>query len=216
MTKNASTNNAVRGLNDLAQIQIQPDRESAFDAACIRNGGSAAWQARKMSEGKDLFRLERLTGRLFVHHLDLTGDLHALIEMRAPVPRMPHPTGGLKIAHSSLLALVYRHEAIYLPQPGTSFINVLAPQAVWHPNVGTGGGHVPVLCLGPLLPPGFPVKHILLLTYISLTMTAVQFDALDPAGVLNHDAATWWQHNTRLLPLSNEPFVAPHQEQPGP
>ena len=40
-------------------------------------------------------------------------------------------------------------------------------------------------------------------------MQSVMFDEQDPAGVLNADAARWWQQNRDRIPLSREPFIRP-------
>lgn len=207
MNKSCTVKSGRRGLSQLGEVRLDPRLSGCLAAARTRNGGSAAWQARKVAELRDALAIEQIGGRISVVGADLSSDLQPMIEMRAPVPCRPDETGGLRIARSALLGVRYRCEAMDHPQPGTSFVCILAPDGVWHPNVGSAGGPVQMLCLGPSIPPGFPLKHILLLTYISLTKMSAQFDELDPAGVLNHESAAWWQHNTRLLPLSREPFL---------
>jgi len=202
-----TTRSVRRGLGGLREEALDSRLGACLEAASARNGGSAAWQARKIAELHDMLAIQQMGGPIRILGADLSSDLQVMIEMRAPVPCRPDPAAGLRIAPQALLGLVYRHEATHLPQPGASFVFLLAPEDIWHPNVGPPGGPVQALCLGPTIPPGFPVKHLLLLTYISLTMMSAQFDQLDAAGVLNPEAADWWQHNARLLPLSREPFL---------
>ena len=91
------------------------------------------------------------------------------------------------------------------PQPGYAFVSILQPRPVWHSNVSPDQNQV--LCLGPQLPAGIPLKEIILMTYGALTLQTTQLDRLDPAGVLNPAAAEWWQHNTQWIPLTREPFL---------
>ena len=92
-----------------------------------------------------------------------------------------------------------------MPQPGYAFVRILLPRPVWHSNVSPDLNQV--LCLGPRLPAGIPLKEIILMTFGALTMQTTQLDLLDPAGVLNPAAADWWQRNTSRIPLSREPFL---------
>jgi hypothetical protein len=46
-------------------------------------------------------------------------------------------------------------------------------------------------------------------SYAALTMQSVMFDELDPGGVMNGEAAHWWQANAGRIPLTTAPFLAP-------
>ena len=61
--------------------------------------------------------------------------------------------------------------------------------------------------LGATLPPGVRVKELVLMTYGALSMQSVMIDATDPAGVLNPEAAEWWQEIRNRLPLTSVPFL---------
>jgi hypothetical protein len=40
-------------------------------------------------------------------------------------------------------------------------------------------------------------------------MQTVMVDELDPGGVMNAEAAHWWQANPGRIPLTTAPFLAP-------
>jgi len=87
------------------------------------------------------------------------------------------------------------------------------PRNVFHANVATSAGSQR-LCLGANVPRGLPLTEALLQTYAALTMQSIAIDERDPAGVMNGDAARWWQANAARIPLINEPFLAravPHR-----
>jgi hypothetical protein len=158
-----------------------------------------------IAEARDLLALAQLSGRLIVHWLDLSAGLRAKVEMAVPVPCLPDPAGALQVAPRALLGLIYPPEAIIMPSPGYAFVRVLMPRPVWHSNVSPDSDQV--LCLGPRLPAGIPLKEILLMTYGALSMQTTQLDLMDPAGVLNPAAADWWQRNAQRIPLTREPFL---------
>jgi hypothetical protein len=113
----------------------------------------------------------------------------------------------LAIAQATRVGIVYREAALVTPQPGYSFGQILAPHPVWHPNVSWDMNQV--LCLGPSMPAGIPLREIVLMVYGALSMLSVQLDPANSAGVLNPAAADWFQRNPGLIPLSREPFVRP-------
>jgi hypothetical protein len=61
--------------------------------------------------------------------------------------------------------------------------------------------------LGAKLPAGIRLTELLLLTYGALAYQSVSLDWLDPAGVLNPDAAVYLQANPQYVPLTREPFL---------
>jgi hypothetical protein len=79
---------------------------------------------------------------------------------------------------------------------------------VHHANVAAGG-RPQRLCLGVNLPRGFPLREAVLSTYAALSMQSVMVDELDPGGVMNSEAALWWQANPGRIPLTAKPFLAP-------
>ena len=91
------------------------------------------------------------------------------------------------------------------PLLGYAYVQIIHPLAVWHANVSVKGPQV--LCLGAQLPAGIRLKDIVLMTYGALSMQTVMIDETDPAGVMNGEAAKWWQTNLNLVPLSREAFL---------
>ncbi|MHC4710269.1 MAG: hypothetical protein ACYTA3_07565, partial [Planctomycetota bacterium] len=59
------------------------------------------------------------------------------------------------------------------------------------------------------LPAGIPVSEIVLLSYGLLSMQSVMLDPDDSAGVMNVEAASFWQARLGDIPLSDEPFLRP-------
>jgi hypothetical protein len=137
--------------------------------------------------------------------MDLEEHLRALLLLAVPVPCMERPGGELVVARQAMLSVRYPQEALVAPQPGYSFVQVVAPHHVWHPNVHREHGQP--LCLGDRLPVNTPVTEIVLMSYGALSMNVIMADERDSAGVLNHEAARWWLANRDRAPLSTEPFL---------
>ena len=78
----------------------------------------------------------------------------------------------------------------------------------WYAQVGAALGQR--MCLGVTIPVNIPVTELILTAYQLLSLQAVQLDASDGAGVMNSAAADWWVRNRTQIPLSNEPFLRPH------
>ena len=125
--------------------------------------------------------------------------------MRVPTPCLPDLDGNLHIAPQTRLGITYPEEALRLPMPGFALVEIIHPRHVWHANVSSEGPQM--LCLGTQLPVGIQLKDIVLMTYGAITLQTVMIDEMDAAGVLNPDAARWWQQNIHRLPLSKEAFI---------
>jgi hypothetical protein len=192
-------------LSSLSQVQLGARHAAMLESAKATCGGSAPWRHRKLAEGAELCRLAEVCGRLVILQLDLTADLRADLLLQVTVPCLPNPAEALVVAEAARLGVIYRDEAMLLPQPGYSFVQILAPRPVWHANVSPDS--VQVLCLGPSLPAGIPLREIILMAYGALTMMSVQLDPANSAGVLNPAAAEWFQRNPGLIPLSRAPFM---------
>ena len=165
---------AACDLSSLSQVELNAHHSAMFAAAKSTCGGSAAWRHRKMAEALELLALAQLSLRLLILYLDLTVDLRVALLMRVTVPCLTKPNGPLEIGDTAHLGLVYREESLVMPQPGFSFVQILAPRPVWHPNVSPDPTQV--LCLGPSLAAGIPLREIILMTYGALTMMTVQID----------------------------------------
>jgi hypothetical protein len=206
MTATALPVPPARDLRQLDEVSLDPPHQRLMDSAAGHAGGPPSWRQRKLSELRLVLALAQVSRRFGVEWADARADLRLMILMLAPVPCLPDPTAPLCVAPAARLGLVYREEAVRLPQPGYSFIQLLEPRHAWHPNIATGPQH---LCLGPKVAAGTRAKSLLLTAYGALTLQSVQFDIADAAGVLNPDAAVWWQANTDKIPLTREPFLRP-------
>jgi hypothetical protein len=203
---------AARDLSSLAQVQLNRHHSALLQAATSTCGGGAPWRHRKMAEARELLALAQISHRLVIVHLDLAVELRVALLMRVTVPCRPKPNGPLQVGDTAHLGVIYREESLVQPLPGYSVVQILAPHPVWHPSVSAGP--VQMLCCGPSLPAGIPLREIVLMTYGALTMMTVQLDPGDSAGVFNPAAADWFQRNPRLLPLSREPFLGPEEVNP--
>jgi hypothetical protein len=200
-----------RGLLGLGEIKLTGENQTALDTACASAGGQPVWRARKRAEAWDLLALGQLAPqRLRVRQIDADEALRAVIELATPVPVRLPGMGGVALASGALVGLIYPQEALLRPIPGYRFVQIMAPRYVFHAQVAADP--VQPLCLGATLPAGVRVREIVLMVYGALSMQAVMLDELDPAGVLNADAARWWQQNTHRIPLSEEPFLGPPGE----
>jgi hypothetical protein len=195
------------GLAALAAVTLSAENQRVLEGAMHVAGGPPVWRCRKQAEARDLLALAQVAPRLKVGWVDLAADLRALLFLRVPVPCRPGAAGDLVLAPQAVLGLTYPQEALRQPLPGYSFLQVLAPGDVWHANVAFGP--VRPLCLGAALPAGTRVKELVLMAYGALSMQTVQIDEQDGAGVMNAEAAQWWQKNTARVPLSRAPFLSP-------
>ena len=193
------------GLSALEKVQLRPANRQMLDAACRDCAGSAVWRNRKSAEAHDLFALSELASRFKVEFLDLRESLRALVAMRVPTPCLPNSDGNLHVVPQIHLGITYPEEALRLPMPGFTLVEIIHPQHVWHANVSSEGPQM--LCLGTQLPAGIQLKDIILMTYGAINMQNIMLDEMDAAGVLNPEAARWWQQNIHRLPLSKEAFI---------
>jgi hypothetical protein len=205
MTANPTPDKPPHALSSLSQVQLGARHTAMLESAKATCGGSAPWRHRKLAEATDLCRLAEVCGRLVIMQLDLTLDLRADLLLHVTVPCLPNPASPLAVLEAARLGVIYREAAMMLPEPGYSFVQILAPRPVWHPNVSQDA--LQVMCLGPSLPAGVPLREIVLMVYGALTMMSVQLDPANSAGVLNPAAAEWFQRNPGLIPLSRATFM---------
>lgn len=193
------------GLANLHTLPLDSYYQAIWESAAKHCPGPAACRQRLLAEAHDLMALAQLSNRLLVHWVELSSDLRAKVELEVPVAIWPDPAGPVQVTPRAVLGLRYPREAMLAAQPGYAFVRILAPRPVWHSNVSPDPNQV--LCLGPKLPAGIPLKEIILMTYGALSLQTTQFDLSDPAGVLNPAAADWWQRNPQMIPLTREPFL---------
>lgn len=189
------------------KLNAQHERVMGFAAATCR--GPVEWQNRKLAETHDLLALSQISYRLRVEWIDLFDAMRVSLIMKVPVPCLPNPNQPVQIETHARLGLTYRREAIFTPQPGYSFINILWPPFVWIASVAFDPRQP--LCLGQL-PKNIPVKELILLAYGALSLQSVQIDIFDSLGTLNPSGAEYWQRNIENIPLTHEPFIAAAEE----
>jgi hypothetical protein len=202
------------GLQSLSTVELDDGRRFLLDQASRRCDGDPWWRQRKLLELQEILALSQIAprGRLAIDWIDSRSDLRVLLHLKVPVPCRAGGDAELQIVGSAKLGFVYPREAVRSPLPGWAFFQVLSPCDVWHANVGRP---VPNLCLGASLPAGVRARSLILLAYGALSMQTVQVDEVDPAGVLNLEAALWWQRNLDKAPLSRIPFLAEAPGEPG-
>jgi hypothetical protein len=191
----------------LAKVQLDAKRQQMLQDAELTAGGGAVWRGRKRVEAFEVLALSQITNdRLAVRYLDLTDDLRALLVLTVPVACRPDASNVLPIANHAVLGFTYPAEAMRRRLPGSAFFQILDPQGVFHPNVDTSKQQ---LCLGATILANTPARELIISAFGALSMQTVQVNEADPAGVLNVEAARWWQQNLHRTPLTNSPFLAP-------
>jgi hypothetical protein len=208
MNANVPTATAA-GLTAIRHTTLTEPLARFLAAAADCSGGSAQFRRRKIAEARDLLALSQIgpPGRLRVEALDLGGDLRARLRLRVATPYLRRDGNGdpIKVAPEAVLHLRYFEEAVRAPQAGYRYIGIESPLGVWHPNVALDAGQP--LCLGAKMPAGVRVVELVLLSYAALCLQSVTLDLGDPAGLLNHAAAMYWQQHTERIPLSKTPFL---------
>ncbi|MCP5042383.1 MAG: hypothetical protein GY944_15265, partial [bacterium] len=150
----------MTGLNDLQNVKLSQKGENYLELVTRNSGGPRAFRERKRREAYALLALDQIASRLTLQSIDLESDMCAIIRLQVPVPCRDQ-AGEFHVAHSAVLGLRYRREAMVQPMPGSAFVQLLQPSTCWHPNV-----HVPpaqVVCLAARVPPGIRVSELVLL-----------------------------------------------------
>lgn len=201
------------GLNSLSGVRLTPPFQARLDRLAASNTGNPAWRNRKTAEARQLLALEQIASyRIRILEFDVSGSLRVVFALHTPVPCRPDAEQQLVVAPEAVLGLDYPSQAVLQAMPGSAFLTVLHPREVWHANVALPGQS---LCLGAKLPAGIRVRALVMMAYGALSgQTMQQVDPHDAAGVMNVEAAAWWQQNLNQLPLSPEPFlIRPQQAQ---
>ena len=201
------------GLRSLPGVKLNDAHQLLLDQALRLNGGDTAWQSRKQAEARDVLALSQIAppGRLWVEWIDMADALRILLHLDVPVARKPDSNNELQLAYRAVLGLTYHQEAVQRPLPGTAFFDVMDPRDAWHANIGPLPP-IPeqlriVLCLGTEIPAGMRCSDLVVMAYGAFSMQTVQVDERDPAGILNFEAARWWQQNMHRIPLTKTPFL---------
>jgi hypothetical protein len=197
----------VPGLANLGDVVLPREQEAELRRLRESSLGPPMWRARKQAEARDLIALAQITPRMTLLALTTTTDLRAIVRLRAPVPCLPPGADDLCVEDEVDLGIAYPEEILRMPLPGYALVEILAPRHVHHPNVDARGSSQR-MCLGVQVPRGYPLREGMCATYAALTLQSVMLDERDHAGVMNVEAARWWQANTRRIPLSTAPFLA--------
>ncbi len=208
-TRSAGASAAGKGLARLDSMKLSDRNARLYEEAVSRCHGSAAFRSRKAAELLSILKLCELapSRRLTVLNCDLSEMMRVTLAMEVPVP-CRDAGGEFTVRERAVLGLMYHQEALIRPLPGHAFVVILAPANVWHANVSLEIAGQP-LCLGESLPVGPLCVEIILSSYGALSMQTVMTDEADPVGVMNIEAAKWWQQNTHLIPLSDTAFLEP-------
>lgn len=195
----------MSGLRDLAQVELAARYHELLEGARDQATGHRVWRERRLAEARELLALATVAPRMEVKDLNLGDDLRALVRLQMPVPCRFGSEQDLVISHEALLGICYPRRALFESLPGPSFVQVLLPMGVFHPNASAPP--IQRLCLGTQLPAGIRVRELVLLSYRALTMQDHTLDVEDPAGVFHAEAARWWQANADRVPLTRAPFL---------
>lgn len=206
-------------LSTLHAVELLPPFRAILDRVMPGASGPEPWRRRQLAAAHQLLALAQISGRMLIQMLDLTQAFRTVFTLQTPVPCQNGGAGSLLVAPAAVLGLTYRQEAMLTPQPGYSFIEILQPRNVFHPNVAPSnqppGNPSPgavltgaqLLCLG-YVPAGIQLVELILMAYTALSLQTVQFSLADPAGVLNPAAALWFQANPSHIPLTRDPFLS--------
>lgn len=190
----------------LAEVVLTPEAEYFLNRAGQSAQGEAMWRHRKIQEARELLQLSQLAPRFTVEGLNLDTEFMAKLRIRMPVPTMPTMSGRLTLEQEAQFVLTYPESAVRNPSPGTSFVRITKPLRVFHPNVLPEPPQV--LCLGTTMLAGHPVREIVLSVFGALALQNVMYDVYDSAGLLNREAAMFFQQSPGQIPLTRAPFFA--------
>ena len=205
------------GLHELSRVTLESPYAEVLASVEPTLLGTPTWVARKRVELRELIALAQFAPRrMVILGLDASTDIQALLALRCAVPCLTPGDADIHVEHEARLVVTYPDAILRGPLPGTGLVQIVEPQRVHHPNVGSGEAFGPLdpgtfaaqpLCLGARIPRGLPLREALLMSYAALTLQSVQLDERDAAGVMNVEAARFYQHNPHHIPLSQETFL---------
>ena len=201
----ASSKSNAFELQDLSDVELNPLHKKWIEQTREQSRGPESWTQRKCCELGDALALSQIVPDDGVRILPVSGveALQILVHMTVPVPVMPSPGADLVIEQQAVLQVNYPQEVMRQNLPGMSFVNIGQPRGVWLANANPVDG---TLCLGHTLPRNIPLREVLWLTYSALAVQLSMWDERDEAGVINVDAARWWQLNQHRAPLTDKPL----------
>ena len=124
-----------------------------------------------------------------------------------PVPRRPN-NGRLVVGDRAVFHSVYQERWRVESPAGWQPLGLLHPSLdVFHPNMKPSIQGA--ICLGRKLPPGIPVKEIILLGFAALSLQTCTLDETDPNGVVNGVACEYFRQHEEYMPLTLAGFFDP-------
>lgn len=204
---NDNTNNPFFGLSRLNEVPLEGPFLQHYEFGLAKCQASGFYPSRMKKEFRDYLALAQVSGRIRPCDVNFEGTfkIQFLLKARYPYRDLSQE---VRVADHALLVLAYPEEAIRQPVNGTSFVQIIGGNA-FHPNISPAALGLPVqgLCLGSSVMAGVRLKELILIVYGLLTLQSITMDMLDPAGVLDPEAAEYWQQNIQRIPLSREPFI---------
>ncbi len=179
--------------------------QALLEQGLAANGGGRAWREWKAAEARSVIDLAAAAERMEILALSLQGDFDLAYRIRMPVPRWP-ANGKLVIGSSAVFHLHYEEAWRHESPPGWAPLGLFDPLDPFHPNMRPALRGA--ICLGHL-PPGVPIKEIVLLGYYALSLQDRVLDESDPNGVLNPDACEFYRQHPEHLPLTRAGLFDP-------
>src|SRR5262245_52711913 len=189
MNKTLEARKPAPDLTRLQEVELAPAYRQIYQQVAAACAGPEPWRRKKLLTTYELLALSQISTRLVVQYVDASAAFRAVFLMTVPVPCRRGGQGPLVVESVAQIALTYRAEAMVTPQSGFSFLEILQPRHVFHPNVSPS--HLPpgaqVLCLGAKIPAGIKLVELILMAYTGISLQTVQFSLSDPAGVRSEE-----------------------------
>lgn len=193
--------------------------QELLERARANNNGERDWRLWKSLETAEVIDLfeqanqQQHTPRVEVLDIDFTGDLNMVFRVLMPVPRAP-VNGELQLATSALFHVHYEEHWRREAPDGWAPLGLIEPRDAFHTNVNMDIPHLRgAVCLGDL-PPGVPLKELILMGYYALTLQNHVLDERDPNGILNLKACEFYRNHQEHLPLTHAGFADPWEPPP--
>ena len=195
------------GLSNLTDVELDEFHLGLYENAVENCPGTGHYQKRMLAEYREALAMGQTSGKIKPLGVTFEGVFQLQFILQTPVPTKDEE-GEMKILDWAHVHLAYPENAVFQPSKGTDFVRIMIPPNIFHPNVSHSIPGLPIqaLCLGTTIPAGIRVRELILMIYGALSLQSVQMDIFDPAGLLNPEAAEWWQINRERIPLTREPF----------
>ena len=119
---------ALQGCSSISEERIDL-LEAEIQAS---NAGRRAWREWKATEARNLLELDGIARRVTMLDLDIGGDLHAIYEIRMPVPR--EINGQFLVGDRAVSACRCQEDWLWTSPAGWEPLGVVCPLDILHPN----------------------------------------------------------------------------------